>query len=159
RGVRLDHRRKQVEPRLVHENKGPALAAGLLQEYGPRLDPPPLDRLLVPLDRSGDGNLRGPSDPFEQPRHLALAVGGAELFVKDPGDPFTGPDVAAEAVGLGPMPKEVREEAELLGGELAERARRGVGAEGLRTAAAGGSEPTAHGPFGGIEGDRDVALL
>jgi hypothetical protein len=111
------------------------------------------------LDRSGDGDLRRPSDPLEQPRYLALAVGGAELFVEDPGDPFTGPDLAAEAIGLGAMPEEVREEKELLGGEPAERPRRGVGAECLRPAVAGGGEPTTDGALGDIESGRDVALL
>jgi hypothetical protein len=57
------------------------------------------------------------------------------------------------------MPEEVRDESELRGSELAERAGRGVGAQGLRTAAASGGDPTTDGPLGGIEGDGDVALL
>ncbi len=159
RGVGLDHPRQEVESRLVHENKGPALAAGLLLQRGPRLDPPAPDRLLVPLDRPGDGDLRGPSQALEQPRHLALAVRDAELLAEDSGDPLTGPDVAAEAVGLGAMPEEVGDQPELLGGELGGRARAGVRAERLRTAAAGGGEPTTDGTLRGVEGDRDVALL
>src|SRR5207249_45781 len=86
-------------------------------------------------------------------------VGGAELLVEDPGDPFTGPDIAPEAIRLGPVPEEIREEAELLGGEPAKRARRGVGVECLRPAAAGGGEPTTDGTLGGIESGCDVALL
>ena len=88
-GVGLDHPRQQVEPRFVHENKDPALAAGLLLQLGPRLDPPALDRLFVPLDGPGDRDLRGPSQSLEQARHLALAVRDAELLVEDSGDPLT----------------------------------------------------------------------
>ena len=107
RGIGLDHPRQQVEPRLVHENKLPALAAGLLLQCGPRLDPPALDRLFIPLDRSGDGDLRGPSQSLEQARHLALAVRDPELLGEDPGDPLTGPDLSPEAVRLRAMPEEV----------------------------------------------------
>ena len=34
RGIGLDHPRQQVEARFVHENKAPALAAGLLLQRG-----------------------------------------------------------------------------------------------------------------------------
>ena len=131
RAIGLDHPRQQVEPRFVHENKRPALAAGLLLQRGPRLDPPALDRLLVPLDGPGDGDLRGPSQSLEQARDLALAVRDAELLSDDPGDPVTGPDLAPEAIGLGAVPEEVGDQAELLGGELGRRARARVSEEGL----------------------------
>jgi hypothetical protein len=119
RGLRLDDRRQQVETRFVRENKGPPLAAGLLLQSRPRLAAPPLDRLLIPLDRSCDGDLRSPSDPFEQPRHLALAGGDAEFLVEDAGDSFASPDIAPEAVGLGPVPEEIRDETKLLRSEFA----------------------------------------
>ena len=61
RGVGLDHPRHPIEARFVHENKGPALAVGLLSQRGPGLDPPALDRLVVLLDRASDGDLRCPS--------------------------------------------------------------------------------------------------
>src|SRR5512135_3741871 len=159
RSVGLDRPREEVEARLVHENKGPVLAAGPLLQRRPRLGPPSSDRLLVPLDRASDGDLRGPSQALEQARHLTRAVRDAELLADDPGDPLTGPDVPPEAVGLGPMPEEVGDQAKLLGGELGGRARGGVRAERVRTAAAGGGQPPADGPLGGVERERDLALL
>src|SRR4029077_10678447 len=129
-----------------------------LPQRGPGFDPPPLDPLLVPLDRASDGDLRRPSQSLEQARHLALAVRDAELFGKDPGDPQTGPDVSTEAVGLGTMPEEVGDQPRLLGGELGDPARGGVGEEGLRAVTSGGGEPTTDGAFRSVEGESAGAL-
>src|SRR3954447_1150796 len=85
---------------------------------GPRLDPPPRDRLLVALNRPGNRDLRGPSQLLQQPRRLALAVRHAELLADDPGDPVTGPDVPPEAIRLGAVPEEVGDQAYLLGGQF-----------------------------------------
>lgn len=117
RCVGLDHARQQVEARFVHENQFPTFAVGLSLQGGPRLDPPPRDRLLIPLDRAGDRDLRSPTEALQQSRDLALAVRDVELLTDHPGDPATGPDVAPEAVSLGAMPEEIRDQTDLLGGQ------------------------------------------
>src|SRR5512135_1295890 len=141
RGVGLDHAGPEREARLIHQNKGPVLAAGLLLQNRPRLDPPAWDRLLITLDCPGDRDLRGPAQTLEQTRDLALAGGDAELLREDAGDPLTGPDVAPKTVGLGAVPEEIGDETELLGGQLGFRPRTRVSQQRLRTIAAGGGQP------------------
>src|SRR5207244_12035376 len=99
--------RQQVEPRFVDENKGPALASGLLPQRRPRLAAPALDGLLIPLDGPGDGDLGGPPKSLEDARHLTAAIPDAEFLPEDTGDPITSPDLAREALRLGAVPEEI----------------------------------------------------
>lgn len=57
-GAGLDHCWVRVGSRLICENRFAALAVDPPLQLGPRLVPPPRDRLLVPLDRAGDRDLR-----------------------------------------------------------------------------------------------------
>jgi hypothetical protein len=81
RRVGLDHPREEVEPRLVLEDQGPALAAGAAEQFRPGLVPPALDRLVVPLDRL----LRCPVQALEYPADMVLVVADAELPLDDLG--------------------------------------------------------------------------
>jgi hypothetical protein len=159
RGVGLDHTREQVEPRFVHENKPPALAAGLTPQGGPRLGTPSRDRLLVPLDRAGDRDLGRPADVLQESRDLALAVRDAEFLADHPGDPATGPDVAPESIRLGAMPEEIRDQPDLLGAQPGGDAPAvEMGGEGFTPTPPCGCKPSADRPFRRSESGGDTAL-
>ena len=95
---------------------------------------------------------------LEDAGHLARAVRDAQFLLAYLGDPAAGPDLAAEPVGLRPVPEEVGEEAELrridLGGPAGGRA----GQQVVRPAGAGGRDPLADRGRRRPEGDGDVAL-
>src|SRR5262249_1935748 len=168
RAIGLHDPGQQVEPRFVREDEGPALAPRLLPQRRPRLGPPALDGLLVALDGPGDGDLRGPVQSLEEARHLTAAVPDVEFLPEDAGDPITGPDLAreavglgarrGEAVGLGAVPEEVGEQAELLGSELGASAGARTSAQGLALPGPRGGQPLADGTFGGAEDGGDLAL-
>jgi hypothetical protein len=90
---------------------------------------------------------------------VALVVADAELLLDDPGDAAAGPQLAAEAVRLGPMPQEVRQQAQLGVSQLGGAAGDGPGAEGVGPALGRGRELGANGGLGRAEGSSDVALL
>ena len=62
---------------------------------------------------------------LEQSADVALVVADTELLMDDLGDAGAGPDLAAEAVSLRPVPEELRDEPFLLGGQPTVAARGG----------------------------------
>src|SRR5262249_30970733 len=158
RAIGLHDPGQQVEPRFVHEDEGPALAAGLLPQRRPRLGSPALDGLLVALDGPGDGDLRGPVQSLEEARHLTAAVPDVEFLPEGARRPITGPDLAREAIGLGTVPEEVGEPAEWLGSELGASAGARASAQGLALPGPRGGQPLTDGPFGDAEDGGDLAL-
>src|SRR5262249_22855217 len=159
RGVSTDQPRQQVEPRFVLENQHPALASRPPLQVRPDFDAPAPDRFLVPLDGASDRHLGRPAQLLEQTPDVTFVVADAELFLDDQGDAGARPDLSAEAVGLRPVPEELRDQALLLGGKSWSRAGGGVVPERLRTVLAGTGEPTADRLFSGPESRSDVALI
>src|SRR6185437_8095073 len=78
---------------------------------------------------------------------------------EDPSDAGTGPDVAEETVGLGPMPEELGDQTLLSLGEFGRMARARPRPERLCSAFMGASEPTAHGVLGNVQGFGNVSLI
>ncbi len=144
---------------ISFEDKDPALAAGLLSQRRPRLDSPALDGLFIALDGPGDGDLRGPVESLEEARDLTAAVPDVEFLPEAAGDPIAGPDLARVAIGLGAVPEQVGDQAELLGSELGARPGARMRAEGLALPGPRGGQPLTDGPLGDAQGDGDVALL
>src|SRR5262249_22602837 len=89
----------------------------------------------------------------------ALAVRDPELLLHNLRDARAGPDLSAEAIGLRAMPEEVRQQTPLLGAESGGMAGGRPRQQGVGPAGARGGQPLADRPFGGTEGDGDVALL
>ena len=127
-GVRPDQPRQQVEPRFVLENQHPALALRPPAQVRPDLVPPAPDGLLVALDGPPDRHLGRPVQFLEQPADVVLVVADAELLLDDLGDAGTGPDLAAEAVGLRAVPEELRDQTLLRGREFGRAAGSRAGA-------------------------------
>src|SRR5205823_13663539 len=138
RAVALDHSRQRVEARFIHENQGSTLLLSALTQSRPLLCTPTVDRVLIALEGAANRHLRRPAQLLQDARHLAFAVGDTEFLLEDVDHAGAGPDRAAEAVGLGAMPKEVRQQPALLWGKLGRVAGRGAGAQRLRSAGAGG---------------------
>ena len=157
-GVGPDHPRQQVEPRFVLENQHPALAPRPPAQVRPDLVTPALDGLLVPLDGPPDRHLGRPVQLLEQPADVALVVADAELLLDDLGDAGAGPDLAAEAVGLRPVPEELRDQPLLLRQSVGGRGPGRGGNEGPRDRLVGGGEPPADGWFGDAQSLGDVPL-
>jgi hypothetical protein len=159
RRVGLDHPREEVEARFVLENKHPALAVGAPPQLRPGLVAPASDRLVVPLDGPLDRLLGRPVQPLEQPADVTLVVADAELLLDDAADTGAGPDLAAEAIRLRPVPEEFGDRSDLRRGELGSPPRGGSRPERLGAAGAGTSQPAAEGLLGNIEGLGDIALI
>ncbi len=90
---------------------------------------------------------------------MALVVADAKLLLDDLGDAAAGPEFAAEAVRLGPVPQEVRQQPQLGVAQAGGASRRGAGAEHVGAALGRGGEPSADGGLRRAEGGSDVALL
>ena len=140
-GHKSHHRRQQVEPRFVLKNQHPALAASPPTQLRPGSS-----RQRSMASRSAGwpaGSASGrPAQFLEQAADVDLVVADAEFLLDDAGDAGAGPDPAAEAVGLRPVPEELRDQALLGIGELRRAPRSGAG-EQARAAAAGAREPAA----------------
>jgi hypothetical protein len=148
-----------VRAGLVHENQRPTFPLRPPLQFGPRLGAPALDDLLISLNGSSDGDLRGPPPCLEQTRHVALAGGDAELLLDHFDHPSAGPELTPEAVGLRAVPQEVGDQALLGRGQFGSRSRRWPGKQCFRPLAACRGQPPTHRPFCDVQGDRDVALL
>ena len=90
---------------------------------------------------------------------MAFVVADAELPLDDLGDAGAGPDLAAEAVRLRPMPQELGDRTLLPGREPRRVPRRGSRPEHLRAKVPGVGQPAAHGDLGDVEGLGDIALI
>src|SRR5580692_7413304 len=75
------HRRQQVEPRFVHENKCPALTACLSPQFWPTHLSPVSDRPFITLDGSPDWHLRRPAKFLQQAADVAFVIADAELML------------------------------------------------------------------------------
>lgn len=89
---------------------------------------------------------------------MVLVVRDRELALDDAGDPRACPDLPAEAIRLGPVREELRDEAQLLGREPRRCALVGAGQQPGLTALAHGCHPLADGDFGDAEGVGDLLL-
>ncbi len=85
-------------------------------------------------------------------------VRDCELAPDDFGDAGARPDLAAEAVRLGPVRQELRDEAQLPGREPRHRALVGAGQQAGLPVLAHGRHPLADGDFGDAEGVGDLLL-
>ena len=90
---------------------------------------------------------------------MALVVADAELLLDDRGDAGAGPDLASEAVGLRPVPEELRDQPLLGVGQLGRAARPGPGEQGLGAAVAGACQPAADGLLADAQRLGDVPLI
>src|SRR4029079_1100696 len=151
RAAGLHDPRQPVESRFVHEDEGPAAPAGRLPQRRPRLDSPALDGLLIALDGPGDGDLGGPVESLEDARDLTTAVPDVEFLPEDASDSIASPDLARVAIGLGAVPEQVGDQAELVGSELGARPGARMRAEGLALPGPRGGEPLTDGPLGGAQ--------
>src|SRR5205814_1609813 len=104
-------------------------------------------------------NLGRPSQPLEEPGYLALAIGDAELFMKNPDDPLACPEVSTKAIRLRAMPQEVGDEPELFVSKLSHRAGARMGEKRLAPAALGCGKPSADGGLGRVECGRNSVLF
>src|SRR5581483_6049039 len=150
--------RQQVEPGLVHEDQHPALAPRPPAQLRPGLGAPAPDGPLVPLEGPPDRHLRRPAQLLEEFADVALVVAGAELLLEHLCDAGAGPDLTAEAIGLGPVPEELGDQGLLRSGELGRCPWAGASAQGLGPAFAGAGEPTADAHLGNAQGLGGVAL-
>jgi hypothetical protein len=132
-----DHTRQEVEARFVLEEQDPTLATCPPSQLRPDLITPAFDGLLVPLDGPPDRHLGRPAQFLEQTPDAALVVADAEFFLDDPSDAGAGPDLAAEAIGLRPVPEELGDQAFLGIRQLGRAARREVGQQRLGAAVSG----------------------
>jgi hypothetical protein len=148
--------RQKVESRFVHENQGSALSACLPPQLWPDQAPPSIDGILIPLDGPRDGNLRGPAQTLENPRHLGLAVAGTEFLLEYSRDSPTGPNVATEPVGFGSVPKEVRNQTPLFGAEPCRASGDWMRQQSLNTATRRRLEPLTDGTRGDIQSDCNL---
>lgn len=137
-----DHSRQQVEARFVLEHQHPALAPRPPEQVRPALVPPAPDGFFVPLACPPDRQLGRPVQFLEQPADMALMVADPELFLNDPSDAGTGPDIPPKAVRLGTMPEELGDQTFLRRRELGRVPRTGTSAQGLGPAIADTGEQT-----------------
>ena len=89
---------------------------------------------------------------------MVLVVPDAELPLDDLCDAGAGPDLAAEAVRLRPMPEELRDRPLLCGREPRRIPRRESRPQGVGAPVPRVGQPAADGHLGGIEGLGDIAL-
>ncbi len=153
-----DDPRQEVESRFVHDNKPPALASRPPLQVGPEVSPPTCEGRLVPLDGPPERDLGRPTQFLEPTSDMVLMVTDAELLLDDPGDAGTGPDLAAEALGFGPVPQELGNPSLLRGGQLGLGSGTGRGPKSFHPGISATAEPAADGHLGDIQGVGDVLL-
>src|ERR1043166_3911520 len=141
RSVGSDHSGQQVKSRFVLENQHTTLTSGAPEKFRPDLVSPALDGLFVTLDRSADGHLGRPAEFPKQTGNVPLVVADAKFLLDNFGNAGASPNLAPEAIGLGSMPKELRNQSLLRSSQLSRAARRGVSAQGVRACRAGDAEP------------------
>jgi hypothetical protein len=90
---------------------------------------------------------------------VALVVADAELLLLDLGDAAAGPDFAAEAVRLGPVPQEVRQKPQLGFAQPGGAAGGGPGVGRVEASLGHIGEPGSDGGLRRAEGGSDVVLL
>src|ERR1700722_11749940 len=143
--VRLDNPRQQVETRLIDENHSASLPSGTASEPGPVLGTPALDGFFVALDGPGDGNLRRPTQVFEQAGDVPFVVRDAELLEQHAFDTVAGPQFAAKAVSFCTVPEEVWQQRQLGPGQASRGANAGARSKNLGAVGASGGQPDADG--------------
>src|SRR5437773_7604095 len=90
----------------------------LPSQLRPDLDSPPLDRRFIPLDRTGDRDLRCPVQVLQQAGNMVFVERYPQFPLDNFGDASTRPDFAAEPVSFRTMPKKIGNQALLLAAQL-----------------------------------------
>src|SRR5207249_12098387 len=88
--VSANHGWQQVEAGFIGENQGAALSPSTAVQLRPGLRSPALDLLFVALNRTGNGNLRGPTHRLEHSGHMILVKTDTEFPAKNFGNAGTG---------------------------------------------------------------------
>ncbi len=108
RSVGLDLPRQQIKTRFVDKNQGSALTHCFPPQLGPILNPPALNGYLVPLHRSGNGDLRCPAQFLHQARNVVLVIRNPQFPPNNLGNARTGPNVSSKTIGLRSVPQKLR---------------------------------------------------
>src|SRR5467141_1222199 len=157
--VGSDYSRQQIEARFVHKNKGSALAARPLFQFGPDLGLPAFDLFFIPLHGTGNGNLRSPTQFLQQAGNVVFVIRDTELPLKYFGHPSTSPEFAPKSVGFRPVPKKVWNQALLSWRQLGRMARRTMMEQCIGAALSCSRQPLADSRLRDVQGLRNVPLL
>src|SRR5262249_26391275 len=155
--VAAHHGRQQIEARFIGKNQGAALLAGARLQLRPALLSPAFNRLLVPLDRARDRNLRRPSQVAKHPGDMVLVIVDAQFLLQDLGHTRARPELPLEVIRLRPMPQKIGNQRLWRGRQLGLPAMR-MRHQSRRAAGSKVGQPLADRLFGDPQGLGDIPV-
>src|SRR6266446_4028254 len=156
RSVGFDHPRQQIETRFVHENQGPALPRRLTPQLWPDRHSPALNRPLVTLERSGNGNLGRPAQFLHQAGNVVLVIGDTKLPLNHLGDSSTGPNVPTKTISFSSVPQKLRQPSHLGRRQFPGRTSGGMAMQRLWSCRGRHRQPPADRPFADANCCRNI---
>ena len=158
RPIGLHNAGLQVNARFISKNQGSALPRRSPSQFGPHFHSPACDRLLVALNRTGDRNLRCPTQFLQQTRNVVFVVTDAEFPLDNLGDAVAGPHIAAKTIRLCSVPKQIWNQTFLCDRQLGRMPWRGMRTQGVHAGALSLVNPLADRRRRNVQGVGDVML-